>query len=296
MDKNTIISNLFYDPSGFGSIKNILKEAKQVDPKITYQDVKQWKEQNIERKTNLRGFNSFIVSEPLEEFQIDLMFFSDLKDKEYPGGLLLVDIFTKFTTVQPIKSKQIPDVLEALKKAITYMGKPKTIYSDDEGAFVSNVIQKYFKDNDIRHIITRTHAPVAERQIRTIKDMIYKRIDKTDKRWVDVLPQALITYNYKNEHSTTGMTPAEAKKPGNLMTVKLKLELNRKRTRKYPEIKVGDKVKIYKKKDKMDKERVSVWSDNAYEVESIRESMGQQLFKISGRERPLLRHEILLVS
>ena len=48
-------------------------------------------------------------------------------------------------------------------------GKPETIYSDIEGAFVSNEIQKYFRDNNVRHITTLSHAPVAERSIRTIK-------------------------------------------------------------------------------------------------------------------------------
>ena len=57
-------------------------------------------------------------------------------------------------------------------------GKPQSIYSDDEGAFVSNIVQNYFKDNNIRHIVTRTHAPVAERTIRTIKKMIYDRLEK----------------------------------------------------------------------------------------------------------------------
>ena len=56
--------------------------------------------------------------------------------------------------------------------------KPKTVYSDNEGAFVSNEIQTYFKNNNIRHITTLSHAPVAERQIRTIKNMIYQRAAK----------------------------------------------------------------------------------------------------------------------
>ena len=55
--------------------------------------------------------------------------------------------------------------------------KPETIYSDIEGAFVSNHIQKYFQDNNIRHLTTLGHAPVEERAIRTIKDMIYKRVE-----------------------------------------------------------------------------------------------------------------------
>ena len=53
--------------------------------------------------------------------------------------------------------------------------------------------------------------------------------------------------------------------------------MNAKRTRKYPDIAVGDKVRLYKKKDKMDKERVGAWTTDLHEVEAIKESEGQNL-------------------
>ena len=49
-------------------------------------------------------------------------------------------------------------------------GKPESIYSDDEGAFNSKLLQDYFKEHNINHIVTRGHAPYAERGIRTIKN------------------------------------------------------------------------------------------------------------------------------
>ena len=55
--------------------------------------------------------------------------------------------------------------------------KPDYIYSDEEGAFVSNKVQAYFREADITHIITRSHSPLAKRMVRTIKDMIYKRVE-----------------------------------------------------------------------------------------------------------------------
>ena len=132
-------------------MKEILKDAKRHDKSITYSDVKAWKDSNIERKINLRGQNSFIASKPREEYQMDLLFFSDLRDKEFDGALLMIDIFTKYVWVIPVKNKQIPTVLEAIKECnIKKMGgKPETIYSDSEGAFISTVIQTYFKDNNL---------------------------------------------------------------------------------------------------------------------------------------------------
>ena len=118
MSKDDIISKAFFDPAGYGSINATLKDAKKYDSSITYEEVKKWKDKHTERKTNLRGQNSFIAHKPAEEYQMDLMFFTDLKDPEYAGALLMVDIFTKYTVVIPVKTKQIPDITVAIEEAI----------------------------------------------------------------------------------------------------------------------------------------------------------------------------------
>ena len=296
-DKDAILSKIYFDPAGYGSINQTLKEAKAYDNTITYDYVKDWISRHTERKTNLSGFNSFIASGPHEEYQMDLMFFTDLKDPDYSIALLVVDIFSKFTVVVPVKSKTIPDVAVAIEQAMKKMqGKPQTIYSDNEGAFVSNEIQKYFKDNGIRHLTTTSHAPVAERQIRTIKAMIYKRYEHEPKPWHELLYPVLLTYNHKLVHPVTKFTPVEAMKPQNKFTIKLNLELKRKSSRIYPDIHVGDLVKTYKKKDKLDKERISKWSRETYTVEGIEDSMGQKFYKLSGKPKVLMRSEILVVN
>jgi uncharacterized membrane protein (UPF0127 family) len=53
------------------------------------------------------------------------------------------------------------------------------------------------------------------------------------------------------KHSAHGMTPKEARKPENYVKVKSNLENNRVKNRKYEDIKVGDKVRIYKKKNNL---------------------------------------------
>ena len=74
-DKDAILSKIYFDPAGYGSINQTLKEAKAYDNTITYDYVKDWISRHTERKTNLSGFNSFIASGPYEEYQMDLMFF-----------------------------------------------------------------------------------------------------------------------------------------------------------------------------------------------------------------------------
>ena len=303
--KAEIIRKVYTDPAGFGSVAETYRDAKKKDKNITYADVKQWIEQNRARKKNLKGYNSFVADRPFQEFQVDLFFMADLNNQKFPIGMLFVDIFTKYTVVVPIKSKQNADCLAGLLEGLTKMGgNPEVIYTDDEGAFSSKDFQELLAEKNIAHIITRTHAAVAEANIRTVKRMLYDRIEhwqqtnntEEDPQWVDFLFQVILTYNNKMKHSSTGVTPSEAKEEKNYLKVKLNLELHRKNKRKYPEIKVGDKVKIYKKKDKMAKERVPVWTSTVHIVEKIEEFMGQKFYTISDYKRSLLRHEILLVN
>ena len=130
-------------------------------------------------KTNqLKGYNSFVASDPKEEYQIDLGCFNG--DEKYIGALFCIDIFTKYATAIPIKNKQPEELLNALTFAIDEMGgKPKAIYSDNEGSFHSKLLTEYFNNtNNIRFLSTNTHAAYVERLIRTIKSYIYKRVER----------------------------------------------------------------------------------------------------------------------
>jgi len=183
---NDIIAKVYYDhDTGFGSIENTLKEARKYSDKITYDDVKLWKDKHVGRKTQLRGYNSFIPKQAYEEYQMHIAFFEDLSKEighRLPYALLMIDSFTKYIQVVPIDSKKPEDVLEGIKQLIKLMqAKPDTIYSDEEGSFVSNIVQRYLRNEGIRHLVTRAHAPNAERAIRTIKGMIYKRVEHNKK-------------------------------------------------------------------------------------------------------------------
>ena len=46
----------------------------------------------------------------------------------------------------------------------------------------------------------------------------------------------------------------------------------------------------------MDKERTGVWTKDLHEVEAIKESAGQNLYKIKNRDHWFIRADILLVN
>ena len=212
------------------------------------------------KKRKPRGQNSFVAPHSFYEFQFDLFFINDLENQKFRVGALMIDIFSKYMTVIPIKSKSEGDVASALIEAFKKMGGfPEILYTDDETALSTPAIQKYLKENKIEHHRTRNHPNFSERAIRTFKDMLYKRIEADEKKakqsiqWVDYIFQILLTYNNKNMHSSTKFVPNEARKKKNEYEVKLTLELNARNSRKYPSLEVGDEVKIMRKKQSMKK-------------------------------------------
>ena len=140
------------------------------------------------------------------------------------------------------------------------MGKaPHILYTNDEGSFNSEILQTYLANANINHIVSRSHPHVVERYIRTFKNLLYKRLEDTDKHWTDLIEPVLNVYNNKMISSITKLTPSEASEPTNTMDVTINLGLYRRHSRKYPIIEMGDKVKLYKKKDEFDKEHTRLW-------------------------------------
>ena len=298
--KDSIINDVYYDRAGFGSKKQTLKDAREKDKTITMADVDNFFRENVEQKKQIRGRNTFIAPEPFYEFQFDLFFINDLKNQKFNIGAIMIDVFSRFMVVVPIKNKNEANIASGIIEGFNKMGgKPKILYTDDEGALQKEAIQKYLNEEGIQHHRTRAHANFSERAIRTFKDMLYKRVEadekkgKTNIQWTDYIFEILLTYNNKMEHSAIKMTPKEAMKEKNELKAKQNMTSQATRTRKYPEISVGSKVKIYRKRKIGEKERVSLWSKETYEVERIEERNNQSNFYVKGNSRPYLRFELL---
>ena len=224
--------------------------------------------QTILKKTRYYNSNSFVAPHANYEYQIDLFFITDLENQIYKIGMACIDIFSKYATVVPIKSKQSADFLAGLMECLNNMKhKPTFIYSDNEGSLNSKDVVEYLKTKRIDVINTRNHAHFVERFIRTFKMMIRTRLNNDLKKgvgnvqWHNYIFPVLLTYNSKNEHRTTGMTPIEAAKEDKQPDVKAILEIKAKRNRQYPALAVGDRVKIMLKYDTVHKQHNPLYSD-----------------------------------
>jgi hypothetical protein len=209
-EKYKVISKIYYDPAGYGSVQTIYKDARLKDKTITLKDVQSWFSGNVNNKRQPGGTNRFVAPGPYYEYQMDLLFINDLKKQKFKSGLVCIDMFTKFATVVPLQGKNGKNSAMGIIQAIHEMGKkPKVIYTDGETGFDTYALRDYILKEGIKHYMTRTHAHVAERFIRTYKALLYTRIDSVkntspvDLQWNGFNFAVLLTYTRNMIHSST---------------------------------------------------------------------------------------------
>ena len=298
MEKENVLRKVYYNEDGFGSINDTYKQAKKQLNSITIEDTKQWLEKQKGRQTKAyKGFNSYVADEPLEEIQIDLADFTkNAADNDgYRYCLVAVDVFTKILWGVPIKNKKPDECVRAFKEVLDKIGIPKQIYHDNEGSFSSLKFIRLVKPHKIRQIIVSTKAPFAERAVQTIKNMIHARIEGLDlpvEKWVEMLPAILKKYN-STKHSTTGMTPNEAKQDDNKLKVWLNIKNKADFNRKYPPLSVGSFVRIYEP-PKHKKGYKSVWSSRVYKITFMNEN--GYLIDDYSKKKVFQRNELLKIE
>ena len=124
------------------------------------------------------------------EYQADVFFTNDwnksddvLEEQRAPAGVLMIDVFTKYMVVIPVKGKDSEQLSLGLIEGFHRMQhKPKVLLTDNEAAMSSDTIQNYLREQGIQHIIVRNHPHMAERAIRTIKNLLYARLEHTTKQ------------------------------------------------------------------------------------------------------------------
>lgn len=318
-EKDAVIRSVYNRRGGTGGVYNTFKDAKAKIPSITHEYVKEWYKFWYERtRQEGKGKNSFVAPRAYHEYQFDIFYIteSQMRGQKYKLGLSCIDIFSKYATVIPLNSRNHVDVMNGIYKAFREMGKqPEIVMTDPESSLFKKEIVEEFDKIGVQHIITQASAHFVERFHRTFRGMLHKMLmtrkerlgtrvrfrekenpnPNVDPQWYTYISKILYLYNKKNVHSATGMTPDEARRPHNESSAKASMELRAKMGRKYPEIEVGDTVRVIRKKTLVDKEHVGNFREGAWEVTSISVNFGQKFYKIGDR-REYIRSDLVLIK
>ena len=187
----------------------------------------------------------------------------------YTFLLLVIDIFSKYGWVIPLKNKEGKTVAEALKN-IFEERKPEKLWTDKGTEFynkdVKKLIEIYSTENEEK-------SSVVERWIRTMKEKMFKYFTENNTyNYIEALPELVEDYN-NTVHSSTKLTPIDASKEKNELTVWRNLYPDRYKTNRLnPKFSVGDEVRISKKKKVFEKGYTTRWTEEIFTIKEIRET------------------------
>lgn len=210
-------------PNSFGGIDTLYKRAKLVDKTITRKVIKDFLASESSytlHKITQKKFTrrKVISSRPKVIASCDLADFTLLS--RYNNGhkyiLVVIDVFSRFVQVAPIKRKDGISVLEALKPILesNYFKGINRLNSDNGKEFYNRHVKNYLSEKSIKLYSVSSFeikASIAERVIQTLKRKLYKYMTHNNTfKYLNVLPKIIESYNNTPHRSLRkGQTPSQ---------------------------------------------------------------------------------------
>ena len=152
------ISKIYHSKDGGRTTYKLWLDAKAVDPEITLDWVRGWLRNNVNPKGQVGGAkNSYVAPRAYHEYQVDLFYITarQFQNQDYGVGMSIIDVFSKFSVVVPLKTRYAWEIIPALFKAFKVIGKhPQILVSDKEGALQGDEANAAYEEAGIQHIIT----------------------------------------------------------------------------------------------------------------------------------------------
>ncbi|GFW74283.1 hypothetical protein TNCV_2524861 [Trichonephila clavipes] len=105
---------------------------------------------------------------PLSTYHVDFIGPLPSISKSYQHIFTVVDAFTKFTWLYPVKTVSAESALEKLKQQQKNFGNPIRIISDRGSAFTSKLFNDYCDEENIQHLQKATGVPRGNGQVERI--------------------------------------------------------------------------------------------------------------------------------
>ena len=192
-------------------------------------------------------------------------------NKEFRFLLCVIDIFSKYARVVPLKNKKGITINNAFQKILKESKRKRNkIWVDKGSEFYNSSFKKWLKDNDIEMYSIHNEGKfvVAERFIRTLKTKIYKFMTSISKNvYIDKLIDIVHEYN-STYHKTIKMKPVDVK--DNTYIDSMELHSAGLHFNKDPKFKVGDHVRISKYKNIFSKGYTPNWSDKLFVIKKVK--------------------------
>lgn len=185
--------------------------------------------------------------------------------------LNVIDTFSKFVWSVPLKTKTGPEVSKAFMNIVKSSGRhPNLLHTDKGTEFKNKEFRRVLDTYKIKlyHTENEEKSPIIERFNRTLNDKLRIVFEMNNNhKWINVLQKLINDYNYKDVHRTIKMTPAEVNKSNEkylLQTIYFN-EISK----DSPAFKIGDRVRITRKKDTFGDKYESRWRREIFVIDKI---------------------------
>ena len=193
-------------------------------------------------------------------------------NRGYRYLLTVVDVFSKYAWVEPVKNKTGKAVTDAMAKILKRSEgrKPLNLQTDDGKEFYNKTFQTLMTQHGIHHFSTSgdTKASVVERFNRTLKQRLYRYFTvQNTLTFVPILQELVRGYN-RSYHRSIKRAPDQVTL-ANSDDVWESL-YGKKGKVKRPSLKVGDRVRLNKKFRPFKKGYLPGWTEEVFVVKRVR--------------------------
>ena len=264
-------------PASFGGPEKLYHAAQQEGKyDLTRNQVKKWlhKQEPYSLQKPIRySFQRtpIVVAGIDDQWSADLMDLKKFsKDNEgYSYVLVVVDTFSKYMWLRPLKNKLGESVAKAFKDIFKGERKPKRIRTDKGQEFRAKPVTSLMQSLGIRQLFAQNEkkAAISERAIKTIKSKIFRYLThKNSFQYLENLQAFADSYN-KTIHRTIDMAPNQVNNE-NEEDVRLSTYYSQAYNYKPSQFKYkpGDRVRITYLRNPFSREYDQRWTGEVFSV------------------------------
>ena len=201
---------------------------------------------------------------------VDMSSFSR-SNKGYKYLLTVIDVFSKYGWIVPLKTKTGKEVAQAFLK-LFLNGHPSRWWTDKGTKFYNEQLEAVLATTNLMLYSTENEekSSVVERWDRTMKNIMWKYFTSHNThKYIDV-PSIVEKYN-NTYHRSIKLTPSDARNPASYQHVHnaLYAKVNARKATS-PKSHVGDKVRITRKKDTFEKGFIPNWTEEVFTISCVK--------------------------
>lgn len=277
-EERALLESVYFNignPAGYGSIQSLTKATR-----LPRKKVEAWLRQQRTYTTHKPArihfpTRSYVTRGLNQQWQADLVEMQPYarENQGYRYLLTVIDIFSRYAMVRPLKRKTPNEVIQAFKSIFQDEDvRPRYLQTDQGLEFESRPVRAYLQSEGVEQFSVKSQfkAAMVERFNRTLKTRMWRVFThRGNYRWLDILQSLVDAYNH-SYHRVLGQTPASVTKDDETrIWLRLYGKLKKPSDRYKSKYKVGDRVRISKVKGHFEKGYRPNWTEEIFTVHAV---------------------------